>query len=201
MDRRTRQMEDRRGDAMRDEAEAFGARFSDYNIIAAYPDMGEAKKAIDALQLAGIEAAEYSLLGGTVAESESNVDKGSVHEGDAKLTNHILRNAVLGTVAGLVLGAIIGALLPAIPGWPLSVPYSIVFGTIVGATLGGFVGAMGQLDAGANVDAPYRPTGNRHVLLGVISQDPGRVERAESVLNRGNPLSLHRYDRRGQLQT
>ena len=103
MDRRTRQMEDRRGDAMRDEAEAFGARFSDYNIIAAYPDMGEAKKAIDALQLAGIEAAEYSLLGGTVAEAESNVDKASVHEADAKLTNHILRNAVIGAVAGAAL--------------------------------------------------------------------------------------------------
>jgi hypothetical protein len=38
-------------------------------------------------------------------------------------------------------------------------------------------------------------------LLGVISDDPGRVKRAESVLTRGNPLSLHRYDRRGQAQT
>jgi hypothetical protein len=67
--------------------------------------------------------------------------------------------------------------------------------------MGGFVGVMYRIDAGANADAPYRPMSNRHVLLGVISQDPKRVERAEGILNRGNPLSLHRYDRRGQLQT
>jgi hypothetical protein len=190
-----------RGEAMRVEAEEFGAKFGDYNIIAAYENMGAAKKAIDALQLAGIEAAEYSLLGATVAESESHVDKASVHEGDARITNDWLRRAVLWGGVGALVGAIAGMILAAIPGVPLNFWYWLIFGIIVGGTMGGFVGVMYRIDAGANADAPYRPMSNRHVLLGVISQDPKRVERAEGILNRGNPLSLHRYDRRGQLQT
>ena len=89
-----------RGEAMRVEAEEFGARFSDYNIIAAYENMGAAKKAIDALQHAGIEAAEYSLLGATVAESESHVDKAAVNVGDARVVNDWLRHAVTWGAAG-----------------------------------------------------------------------------------------------------
>jgi len=201
MSRRLDRDEADRGEAMRVEAEEFGAKFADYNIIAAYENMGAAKKAIDALQLAGIEAAEYSLLGATVAESESHVDKATVHEGDAQITNDWLRRAVIWGGVGAVAGAIVGAILPAIPGLPLNFWYWLIFGIIVGGTMGGFVGVMYRIDAGPNADAPYRPTRNRHVLLGVISQDPKRVERAENILSHNNPLSLHRYDRRGQLQT
>ena len=201
MNRRVQQREDVRGDAMRAEAEAFGAKFSDYNIIAAYEDMGAAKQAIDALQLAGIEGAEYSLLGATAAEAESKVDKESVQEADAQLTNEFAWRGILWAGVGLAVGAAGGALLTAVPGWPLSIWYSIMLGAIVLGTAGGLVGVISRIDAGENVDAPYRPVSNRHVLLGVISRDPNRVERAESVLNRSNPLSLHRYDRRGQLQT
>lgn len=190
-----------RGEAMRVEAEEFGARFSDYNIIAAYENMGAAKKAIDALQHAGIEAAEYSLLGATVAESESHVDKAAVNEGDARVVNDWLHHAVTWGAAGAAAGVVMGAILAAIPGVPLNLYYWLVLGGIVGGTTGGLIGVMYGIDAGANVDAPYRPTSNRHVLLGVISQDPKRVEHAERILNRGNPLSLHRYDGRGQLQT
>jgi uncharacterized protein (TIGR03382 family) len=57
-----------------------------------------------------------------------------------------------------------------------------MFGAIVGGTLAGFVGVMMRIDAGSNVDQPYRPVSDRHVLLGVISRDPRNVERAESVL-------------------
>jgi hypothetical protein len=199
-DERTRQESDA-GDAMAAEAEEFGARFSDYNIIAAYENMGAAKKAVDALQLAGIEAAEYTLMGATVAESESRVDNASVHEGDARLANDWMRQGVLGAASGAILGVIVGAVLAAIPGTPLNFWYWLVLGGIVGGTLGGFVGVMLRIDAGDNADAPYRPTSNRHVLLGVVSQDPKHVERAEKVLSRNKPLSLHRYDRRGQLQT
>jgi hypothetical protein len=201
MSRRMQQQEDARGDAMRAEAEAFGAKFSEYNIIAAYENMGAAKQAIDALQLAGLEAAEVSLLGATAAEAEAHVDKESVHYGDAAVANEWLWRGVLWTGAGVVLGAILGLLLTLIPGWPINALLSTMIFAIVGGTLGGFVGVMMRIDAGDNVDQPYRPVSNRHVLLGVISRDPHRVERAESVLNRGNPLSLHRYDRRGQLQT
>jgi hypothetical protein len=201
MSRRAERDELDRGDAMRVEAQEFGARFSDYNIIAAYENMGAAKKAIDALQLAGIEAAEYSLLGATVADAESRVDKASVHESDAGVANDWLRRAVIWGGIGAIVGAIAGMILAAIPGLPLNFWYWLVLGGIVGGTTGGLVGVMYRIDAGANVDMAYRPTGNRHVLLGVISQDPKRVERAENILNRGNPLSLHRYDRRGQLQT
>jgi hypothetical protein len=201
MSRRMQQQEDVRGEAMRAEAEAFGAKFSEYNIIAAYENMGAAKQAIDALQLAGLEAAEYSLLGATAAEAEARVDKESVHEGDAAVANEWTSRAVLWSGAGLVAGALGGLLLSLIPGWPINALFSAMLFGIVGGTLAGFVGVMMRIDAGANVDQPYRPVSNRHVLLGVISRDPHRVERAENVLSRGNPLSLHRYDRRGQLQT
>jgi hypothetical protein len=200
MSRRAERDELDRGDAMRAEAQEFGAKFSDYNIIAAYENMAAAKKAIDALQLAGIEASEYSLLGATVADAESRVDKASVHEGDAQITNEWLRRAVIWGGVGAVTGLVVGAILSAIPGVPLNFWYWLILGGIVGGTTGGIVGVMYRIDAGQNVDMPYRPTMDRHVLLGVISKDPQRVERAENILKRSNPLSLHRYDRRGQLQ-
>jgi hypothetical protein len=201
MVRSTPSDERERADAIRAEAEEFGAKFSDYNLIAAYEDMGAAKKAVDALQLAGIEAADYSLLGETLAHSEARVDQASVHEGDAGLTNDWLRRAVLWGVAGGILGLIVGAIVAAIPDTPLNLAYWLIIGGITGLTLGGFIGVMYRIDAGPNADAAYRPMSNRHVLLGVISQDQKRVARAESVLTRGHPLALHRYDRRGQLQT
>ncbi|MEX0750308.1 MAG: hypothetical protein WD359_05815 [Dehalococcoidia bacterium] len=201
LNRRLEPDESGRGEAVRAEAEAFGAKFSDYNIIAAYENMGAAKKAIDALQLAGIDGAEYSLLGATVADAESHVDNASIHEADVQLTNDWLRHSVIWGGVGAVIGGTVGAVLAAIPGTPLAFWYWLILGIIVGGTLGAFVGAMLRMDASDNADAPYRVTSNRHVLLGVISQDANRVERAEGVLSRAQPLSLHRYDRRGQLQT
>jgi hypothetical protein len=200
MAREMQRDEQERGVAIRDEAEEYGAQLSDYNLIAAYENMGAAKKAIDALQLAGIEAAEYSLLGETVAESESRVDQESVHEGDAALTNEWLRMAVVWGVAGGILGAIVGAILAAIPGVPLNFWYWMIIGAFTGVMLGAFAGVMTRIDAGPNADAAYRPMSDRHVLVGVISQDPKRVARAETVLTRGHPLSLHRYDHGGRLQ-
>lgn len=201
MAREMQQDERRRGEAIRDEAAEYGAQFSDYNLVAAYENMSEAKKAIDALQLAGIEAAEYSLLGETVAESESHVDQASVHEGDAALTNDWLRMAVLWGVVGGIVGAGVGGVLAVIPDVPLNIWYWLIIGGFTGVMLGGFVGVMSRIDAGPNADAPYRPTNDHHVLVGVISQDAKRVARAETVLTRGHPLALHRYNRGGQLQT
>jgi hypothetical protein len=200
MAREMQRDERRRGEAIRDEAAEYGAQFSDYNLVAAYENMRAAKKAIDALELAGIEAAEYSLLGETVAESEARVDQASVHEGDAALTNDWLRMAVMWGVAGGILGAIVGAILAAIPGVPLNFWYWMIIGAFTGVMLGAFAGVMTRIDAGDNVDAAYRPMSDRHVLVGVISQDQKRVARAETVLTRGHPLALHRYDRGGQLQ-
>jgi hypothetical protein len=201
MERRSQRDELQLADAMRAEAQAFGARFAEYNLIAAYPDMGAAKKAIDALQHAGIESAEYSLLGATAAEAEARVDNEALYETDKGMMDDIVWHALGWAAAGIGVGAIIGLILPAIPGWPLSVPYSIMLGVIVLGTVGALVGGMTHIDAGENVDVVYRPVGNTHVLVGVLSQDPQHVERAESALNHVNPLSLHRYDRRGQLQT
>jgi hypothetical protein len=200
MDARSERDEQELADAMSAEAQAFGARFADYNIIAAYSDMNAAKRAIDALELAGIESQEYALLGATAAAAESRVDNDALHDTDAGMTDDIFWHSMGWAAAGIAIGAIVGLLLPIVPGWPLNVAYSIMLAVITLGTLGALVGAMSHLDAGENVDATYRPSGNHHVLLGVISQDPLRVQRAENVLNHGNPLTLHRYDRRGELR-
>jgi len=195
------------GDAMSEEARAYsagrarGAEFSEYNVIAEYEDMGAAKKAIDALELAGVDPVEYALLGATVAEAEAEVDAASIRETDRRALTNVTHRAMKWGGSGLVAGAVIGAILSAIPGWPLADPYSVVVGVIVLGIAGALVGAMTTLESGPQVDVPYRPVGHEPVLVGVRSDDSGHVQHAERVLEREHPMALHHYDRRGNLQT
>jgi hypothetical protein len=199
MNRRNRE-EDARAAMMRTEAARFGEKFGDYNIIAAYPDMRAAKRAIDALEMAGIDASEYSLLGAASAQARSQVDKDADRETDARTTRDVATRAIVWGGAGLIAGAILAAVLAAIPGWPLSIGYSLVIFPIVLGTAGAFIAAMSTLESGEAADMVYRPVDGQHVLLGVASEDPNEVQRAENALNRAHPLTLHRYDRRGPVQ-
>lgn len=199
--RRMQRDEEARADAMRGEAEAFGA--GDYDLIAEYEDMGQAKKAMDALELAGIDAAEYALVGETVAKAESRIDKRSVHEADAALSNELLWNSVLWGGAGVVAGVVVALISVAIPGWPLNIWYSLMLWILALGTLGGIAGGMSALESGPQAETPYmRVDPGDHVLLGVRSADPKHVQRAETVLQRGNALAVQRYNQqRRQPQT
>jgi len=183
-----------RADAMRGEAEAFGA--GDYDLIAEYEDMGQAKKAMDALELAGIDAAEYRLVGETVAKAEATTDKRAVHEADARLANDVLRSAVLWGIAGAAAGVIIALITVAIPAWPLNIWYSLMVWGIPLGTFGAIGGALSTLESGEQAETPYMPVEpGEHVLLGVRSDDPKHIQRAETVLSRGKAVAVQRYGR------
>src|SRR5437867_11945859 len=57
-----------------------------FNVVAVYPDMEAARKAVDALERAGVEAGNISLLGKRVEEAAGNVD---TRNRDDRMVKHV----------------------------------------------------------------------------------------------------------------
>lgn len=191
----------RRGaDAVAQEVRAYGGSFAEHNVIAEYEDMASAKSAVDALQNAGVEAANVSLLGRRAERAKAVVSQSGVRRTDARMSQDIARRAIAGIVIGAValglpLGLVAYAIEPDLGFW-----VSVVGGVLLGGIVGGFSAGMWSLNASSETaETPYRDEGGAgSVFVGVSSDDEGGVERAQGILSKKSPRALHRFDRNGR---
>ena len=97
--------------------EAQDAPLAEFNVIGVFPDMVAARKAMDALERAGIDAVHISLLGPRAEEASSRAD---TRERDENVAVDVGKRtgigAAAGAAAGGIAGLIAGAVAFAIPG-------------------------------------------------------------------------------------
>ncbi len=88
-------------------------QLSPINVVATYPDMASARKALDALEKAGVDGEDISLLG---RHAEAAAADTETRFRDAHLVGDVSEKALKGGAVGSVAGAIAGTVAFAIPG-------------------------------------------------------------------------------------
>src|SRR4051812_49973695 len=109
-------------------------QLSQYNVVATFPDMAAARKAFDALEAAGVDGDDMSLLGRTADAAAAATD---TRERDAHLVGDMSEKAVKGGAIGSVAGAIAGTVAFVLPGVRPGVGVGIWAATLGGAVAGG----------------------------------------------------------------
>ncbi len=180
-------------------------RFARYNVVATFPDMEHARKALLALEQHGVEADNISLLGRAAEQVESDLNP---RERDTGVAKEIAKGAGLGTAigtgAGGVVGFIGGLLAWGIPGIGPVVGTAIWAATVggagVGAAIGGLVGGtavIGQSEAWEKSFEESVRTGR--VLVGVHADSREDIDKATGVLRDAHPLRVDHVDPQGRL--
>ncbi len=174
-----------------------------HNIVAAFREMSEARKALDALERGGIDAAEISLLGPAAEEAAEHLD---TRERDAGVAGRVGTRATVGAVAGGATGGLAGFLAGlaafAIPGaGPVigaGVWAATIGGAVAGGSVGGVIGGYSAVDMTEAYELTYESVRAGRVLVGVHSDEPDDVEKGEEILRKLEPLSINRFDASGR---
>ena len=179
------------------------AALSTHNVVAVLPGMPEARKAIDALERAGIEAAEISLLGRAAEEAAEQAD---TRERDAGVAGRVGTRATVGAAAGGAAGGVVGFLAGlaafAIPGVGPVVGAGVwaatIGGAVAGGSVGGVIGSYSAVDMTQAYELTYESVKAGRVVVGVHTENPKHAEKAEGVLLGLDPLGLDQFDRTGR---
>ena len=174
-------------------------RLPRHNVVAEFGHMEDARSAIEGLGQSGIDAGNISLSGPPVREAVRRADT-------REMDSEVMRRAFWSSTVFAFLGGIVGAFI-AVPVALLAFPWFADqdAGTgvlIAAALLGAFSGAWtawaiwmsAPQDRQAGEawgltfaeDAPGKP------FVGVHSNDPKVVERAETVLREHSPVRMRR---------
>src|ERR687887_814172 len=183
-----------------------GLAFAPHNVIAVFPGMEEARKAIDALERGGIESAEISLLGPAAEEAAEHTD---TRDRDAGVADRVGTRAVVGAAAGGATGGLAGFLAGlaafAIPGVGPVVGAGVwaatIGGVVAGGSVGGVIGGYSAVDMNEAYELTYESVRAGRVLVGVHSEDQGNVDKGEGILRKLDPLSVDHFDARGRRQS
>jgi hypothetical protein len=174
---------------------------TEHAVIAVFQDPEAARRALDALQEAGIYPPAVSLL----CRDRQEVRDAMALESEEvpsimdEVAGGAAEGALAGAAVGGILGALAGAVSFAIPGiGPVigtGIWAAVAAGLAGGATVGMMVGGMRKMWEQAYRDA----VAEGRALVGVHSEDADMVERAETVLRRMGPLRLDPFDEGGEL--
>jgi outer membrane lipoprotein SlyB len=167
--------------------------------------MDMARRALDALEFAGIDAGRISLEGGVAqqAADDANISANTVDR-DKPMVEHIVWRVVIWGIAGAIVGAIAGLIFEAIgvevvPAVGDSIAVAMLSYALLGLIIGALVGGMSGISQGEGWELtvqPQRVDGN--VFVAVHSNDQKDIQRAEQVLRTKDALSVSQYDERGK---
>lgn len=171
-----------------------------HNVIATFPDPAHARKAVDALERAGIDAGNIVLSGPAIEEADSHA---ATRRRDARVTRRVATRAatraVLGLVVGTMAGAGVGLLVVAVAdAGALALSLAVIGGAFGGGVLGVMTGGISALPMTEAWDLTYDAVRQGRAVIGVHSEDPGDVEKAVGALSHVQPVRLERFDRTGR---
>ena len=184
-------------------AEKQPAEFAPHNVVAVFPGMPEARDAIDALERAGMDAAEISLLGRAAEEAAEHLD---TRERDEGMAGRVGSRATVGAVAGGATGGLAGFLAGlaafAIPGvGPVlgaGVWAATIGGAVAGGSVGGVIGGYSAVDMNEAYELTYESVRAGRVIVGVHSEDPAHVQKGEEILRTLDPVRVDRFEASGR---
>jgi hypothetical protein len=176
------------------------------NLIATYPDMAAARAAIRALELAGVEAANISVLGRGAAEADAATAVDTPRS-DAGVAGDIAKTGAAGAAAGATAGGLAGFLAGAaafaIPGIGPVIGVGIwattATGALFGGVLGGYIGGMSKINMSEGWDLTYQEELRAgKVLVAVHADDQKELDRAASALRSTSPAAINQFDASGR---
>ncbi|MGH9183135.1 MAG: hypothetical protein ACRDZ9_04875 [Acidimicrobiales bacterium] len=181
--------------------------FAPHNVVATYPSVEAARRAVTSLERHGVEAGDISLLGPGVEEAGGPETNEEQRAADMATTGEVGRRAAAGLVGGGAAGAAAGALAAlaafAIPGVGPVVGGGVLVaaagGAAFGAAAGGFYAGASGLPVSQAWSHTFEAVKGGRTCVGVHSRHAGHVERATAALRRTGPLRLVRFGPEGQL--
>src|SRR5438270_5108640 len=130
-------------------------QLSKFNVVATFADMHAARGCIDALERAGVDGDDISLLDRHVDETAAQQD---TRQRDAHLVGEVGDKAVKGGALGTVAGAVAGTVAFMIPGIGPGIGAGIWAATLGGAVAGGAVGGVAGGVAATNQSEDWELT-------------------------------------------
>jgi hypothetical protein len=181
---------------------ATGRRSARYNVVAEYRDLESARRALERLQLHGVEAANISISGGAAREAADDTSQRNMRTRDLRLGERVLARSLAGASAGGTIGAILAAigvgiaLAAADYGAGIWIPIAFGAGILIGITGGGMGAAAVSLPLTPDYDLTYATEHDRHgeVFVSVHSERQEDIERAQSLLQEKQALRLRRFN-------
>jgi hypothetical protein len=167
--------------------------------------MEEARAALDALEAAGIESSEISLLGPRAEEAAQDSDTRSR---DLEATKDVGKKVAAGAAAGSAVGGTAGFLAGlaafAIPGvGPVigaGVWAATIGGAVAGGSVGGVVAGVRSIDVSEAWELTYQTVREGRVVVGVHSDDEDEARKATEAFQKLEPLSVQRFGPEGRLR-
>jgi uncharacterized protein (TIGR02271 family) len=160
-------------------------------VIALYDDFETAGRAVEALVDAGFDRKDISLVANDVDERYSKEVKHLSDDGDVKSGEGAGFGAIVGGLVGLGV-ALIPGIGPVLAAGPLAAAVMAGVGAVAGAATGGIV--AGLVDFGVpeeDAEAYAESIRRGSALVSIILEQDEHVERAESILNRYNPINVN----------
>ncbi len=170
-----------------------------YNIVASYPDMAGARKAIDALQFGGVDANNISLLGERAQQaSDKAAGETNTTAREQPIVMRVLRRAIFWGIAAAIVGGVLGLILASIglafPAVGDSVAVQAGSWALFGLVGGTLVGAYSALTVSEALELTFEPVDDGNVLVGVHSEDAKGIDKATEILRSKEALSVSRFD-------
>lgn len=176
------------------------AHLTDHNVVATFPDLEQARDVIKALNDAGVDGDDISVLGRQVDEVSSDPD---TRLRDLDSTADLGKKAALGGVTGSAVGAgIAGAIALLMPGiGPVvagGIWAAVAGGVAAGGVIGGMVGAIEATELGPEWEVSYgEPLRAGKVLVAVHASDDKEARKAAQIFDREGADQVDHLDREG----
>jgi outer membrane lipoprotein SlyB len=153
-------------------------------VHAAFPDLERARKAIDALERAGVDGGHISLGGRPARVAARQRD---IRKPDARVTRLVSKRTLMGATAGGLVGALAGFLLGlALPG-DAALVATTIGGVIAGGAVGGVIGGVSSVDMSEAWELTQHRAGDGPVTVAVQSSDSDELARAREALEAEDP--------------
>jgi outer membrane lipoprotein SlyB len=174
-------------------------QLSKFNVVATYSDMESARKAFGALEAAGIDGDDMSLLGrhADAAAAETDTKDRDAHlVGD--VGEHVVKGGAIGSVAGAIAGGV-AFLIPGVgPGIGVGIWAATLGGAVAGGAIGGVAGGVASVDYSEDWELTYDDVAEGKVLVATHADEEAEAEKQESVLRNNKPLKVERFDEHGR---
>jgi outer membrane lipoprotein SlyB len=172
---------------------------SPYNVVATFPDMEAARKAFDALEKAGIDGDDMSLLGRTADRVAAETD---TRDRDAHLvgevSDHVVKGGAIGSVAGAIAGTV-AFVIPGIgPGIGVGIWAATLGGAVAGGAVGGVAGGVSAFDQGEDWELTFDDVAEGKVLVATHADSEADAEHHEKLLRDVSPLKVERFNESGK---
>jgi outer membrane lipoprotein SlyB len=174
-------------------------KLSPINVAATYEDMVSARRAITALERAGVDGDDISLLG---RRADVVAHEQDTRERDAHLTGDVAKKVGEGGALGTVAGALAGTVAFAIPGIGPGIGAGIwaatLGGAIAGGAVGGVAGGVSAIPQTEDWELTYDDVRDGKILVVTHAGNEAHADKQAKVLQAHDPVKLERFDERGR---